>query len=253
VLSCYSDEIPQVKFFITGCPEPWIHSGFQLELPQPITEVLRLHDVEHSLVNSDIRLFLRTLVSNIAKTQSNCNFTEDWPSPNDIDILCKKAAGLFIYASTLVKFIKSKYYSPTERLAFITSLPQSPTHEGKSGINLLYTQILEQAFCGIDVDEEELYSQFRSVVGTVLLVFNPLQAKALSTLLRTHNISITLHPLHSVLLVPDNGVNPIQVFHKSFPDFLMDQGQCRDKRFFYQPISQSPGDIAFKPQTDGGV
>ena len=28
VLSCYVDEIPQVKFFITGCPEPQIHTGF---------------------------------------------------------------------------------------------------------------------------------------------------------------------------------------------------------------------------------
>ena len=32
VLSCLVDKVPFVKFFITGRPEPQIHSGFQLEL-----------------------------------------------------------------------------------------------------------------------------------------------------------------------------------------------------------------------------
>ena len=235
VLSQYTDEIPWVKFFITGRPEPQIRSGFRLKSLRPITEVLRLHDVERSLVDSDIKLFLRTQLANIAKTQSNCNFTEDWPSLHDIDILCKKAAGLFIYASTLVKFIGSKYHLPTERLALITSLPQSTFHEGKLGINLLYTQVLHQAFCDMDLDEQEFYSHFRSVIGAVLLVFNPLKVKTLSVLLRASDISITLHPLHSVLLFPDNEADPIRVFHKSFPDFLMDPGRCQDKRFFIDP------------------
>jgi hypothetical protein len=104
VLSRYLDQIPQVKFFITGRPEPQIRTGFRLKLLQPITEVLKLHDVERSSVDSDIKLYLRTRLNDIAKTRSDCDFTEDWPSSYDIDILCKKAAGLFIYASTVVKF-----------------------------------------------------------------------------------------------------------------------------------------------------
>lgn len=68
VLSRYIDEIPRVKFFITGRPEPQIRSGFRLESLRPITEVLRLHDVERSLVDSDIMHFFRTQLANIAKT-----------------------------------------------------------------------------------------------------------------------------------------------------------------------------------------
>ena len=71
---------------------------------------------------------------------------EGWPSSDDIDILCKKAAGLFIYASTVIKFVTSKYCTPNQRLNLIISLPDSTTHEGKSGIDSLYTQVLEQAF-----------------------------------------------------------------------------------------------------------
>ena len=238
VLSRYVDEIPQVKFFITGRPEPWIRSGFRLESLQPITEVLRLHDVERSLVDNNIKLFFRIRLADIAKSRSDCDLTGDWPSPSDIGILCKKAAGLFIYASTVVKFIASKHHTPTERLTLIISLPQSTAHEGKSGIDLLYTQVLEQAFCDVDSDEQELYSRFRSVVGTVLLVVNPLPTKALSTLLRIPDVSIALRSLHSVLLFPSNKADPIRVFHKSFPDFLTDPGRCKDERFSINPLVQ---------------
>jgi len=235
VLSRYVDKIPRVKFFITGRPEPRIRSGFRLRSLRPITEVLRLHDVERSSVDSDIKLFFKTQLSGIAETRSDDSFTEDWPSPSDIDILCKKAAGLFIYASTVVKFITSRHHTPTERLNLIISLPQSTAHEGKSEIDPLYTQILGQAFFGVELDEKELYSNFRSVVGVVLLVFNPLPVKALSTLLRISDISTTLHSLHSVLLFPNSKADPIQAFHKSFPDFLMDPERCKDNRFFINP------------------
>ena len=235
VLSRYVDKIPRVKFFITGRPEPRIRSGFRLRSLRPITEVLRLHDVERSSVDSDIKLFFKTQLSGIAETRSDDSFAEDWPSPSGIDILCKKAAGLFIYASTVVKFITSRHHTPTERLNLIISLPQSTAREGKSEIDPLYTQILGQAFFDVELDEKEPYSHFRSVVGVVLLVFNPLPVKALSTLLGISDISTTLHSLHSVLLFPNNKADPIQAFHKSFPDFLMDAERCKDNRFFISP------------------
>ena len=186
-------------------------------------------------MDRDIKLFFRTQLAEIARSRSDCDLGEDWPSSSDLNTLCKKSAGLFIYASTLIKFVASEHHTPTKRLALITSLPQSTTHEGKSGVDLLYTQVLEQAFCNVDLNEQE-YSNFRSVVGMVLLVFNPLPMKALSTLLKTSDITITLRFLHSVLQFPNDEADAIRVFHKSFPDFLMDPGRCRDDRFFINPV-----------------
>ena len=235
VLSRYVHKIPQVKFFITGRPEPWIRSGFQLKLLRPITEVLRLHDVEPYLVDGDIKLFFRTQLTDIAETRSDCDLTDDWPNSDDIDILCKKAGGLFIYASTVVKFIASEYNTPTQRLALIISLPQSTVYEGKSGIDQLYTQVLDQAFCNVYTDNRELYSHLRSVLGAVLLVFNPLPMKALSTLFKISDIPTTLRSLHSLLIVPSSQVDPVKIFHKSFADFLMDLERCKDQRFSISP------------------
>jgi len=195
VLSRYVDEIPNVKFFITGRPEPRIRSGFRLQSLVPITEVLKLHEVKPEVVNSDIKLFFQTQLTRLAKNRSDCDLTEDWPSSSDINILCKKAAGFFIYASTVVKFVASDNDPPTESLALVTSLPQSTVEEGKSGIDQLYTKVLEQAFCDIRTNSSQRYLRFRAVVGTVVLIFNPLSIKGLSALETPH---IT-HPQYSAL------------------------------------------------------
>ena len=226
ILSRHTSEIPSVKFFITGRPEPQIRSGFRLRSLLPITEVLKLHEVKPEAVDSDIKLFFQTQLTNLTEDRSDCDSMGDWPSLSNIEILCKKAAGFFIYASTVVKFVT---------LEQIISLPQNTSHEGRSGLDLLYTQVLEQATDDVDVDDDELHSHFRAVVGAVLLAFNTLSVKALSDLLKGSDVSTILRSLHSLLLIPTNEVIPIHVFHKSFPDFLMDPKRCKDRQFFVDP------------------
>ena len=235
ILSRYMEEIPNVKFFITGRPEPRIRSGFRLKSLLPITEVLKLHEVKPEAVDNDIKLFFQTQLTNIAENRSDCDPTGDWPSSADIETLCKKAAGFFIYAATVVKFVASKNHKPTKQLNLIISFPQSTSHEGRSGIDLLYTKVLEQAVTSVYTDDKELHSCFRTVVGAVLLVFNPLSAEALSDLLGVYEISTALRSLHSLLLIPTSKFAPIRIFHKSFPDFLTDEERCNDHRFFVNP------------------
>ena len=239
VLSRYVHKIPLVKFFITGRPEPRIRSGFRLQSLQPHTEVLRLHEVEHSLVDSDIKLFLKAQFIDIAKNRSGTSLGGDWPDQHSIDVLCQKAAGFFIYASTVIKFISSDHHPPDERLALIISLPEDTSHEGKLGVDLLYTQVLDQAFQDVDSSDHSLYSHLKSVMGAVVLVFNPLSIRSLSDLLWDYStpsrIFNSLRTLHSVLLVPENTDHPVRIFHKSFPDFLTDPERCTNNHFFINP------------------
>ena len=240
ILSHYVDKIPNVKFFITGRPEPRIRSGFRLTSLLPITEVFKLHEVEPETVNDDIKLFFQTQLANIPENRSDCGSVGDWPSQSDIEILCKKAAGFFIYASTVVKFIGSITHPPVERLTLITSLPQHTMGDGKSRVDQLYTQVLEHAFHNVHADDIQLYSCLQSILGIVSLIFNPISIKGLTELLKRHHkppyILSTIRSLHSVLLVPDNMDDSILTFHKSFPDFLTDSKRCEDKRFFVEPV-----------------
>ena len=239
ILSRYVEQIPGVKFFITGRPEPRIRSGFRLESLVPITEVLKLHEVKPEAVDRDIGLFFKTQLANISRDRSDFDLTEDWLSPSDVKILCKKAAGFFIYASTVVKFVASESDPLTERLAQITSLPESTVEEGKSGVDQLYTKVLQQAFSHSHTDDHQKYLHFQTVVGTVLLLFNPLSMKGLSDLMgySTQRIRSTVRSLHSLLLIPENIEDPIQIFHKSFPDFLTSSDRCQDKELLVQPTN----------------
>ena len=193
---------------------------------------------ECSSVDTDIKLFFNTHLTNIVKHWSDGDFIEGWPSSSDINILCEKAAGLFIYASMVIKFVASQHHQPSERLALLVSVPQNTNCEGGSGLDTLYTEVLIQAFHGVDFDNLEdqvVFYCLRSAIGVVLLVFNLLPMKALSTLLGTSNISISLHSLHSLLFIPDSIEDPICAFHKSFSDFLINPEWCKDKRFFVDP------------------
>lgn len=240
VLSRYVNHIPNVKFFITGRPEPQIRTGFRLKPLLPITEVLKLHEVKPETVDSDIKLFFQTQLIKLVENRSDCHAMGDWPSLSDVEVLCEKAAGFFIYAATVVKFIDSDIDPPSERLSLITSPLQSTVVEGRFGVDQLYAKILEQAFSEVRAGNSQTYLRFRAVVGAVLLIHNPLPIKALSDLLgySTLHIHSTIRSLHSLLLIPESSEDPIQTFHKSFPDFLTDPERCEDKRFFIEPAVQ---------------
>ena len=101
-------EIPQVKFFITGQLEPCIQSGFCLQLLRLLTEIFVLHTVEHSVISADIRRFLETQLSALVQQFQ----LSKWLSEEYIDLLCQRAAGLFIYAVTTIKFLDHKTCPP---------------------------------------------------------------------------------------------------------------------------------------------
>ena len=98
------EHIPKVKFFITGRPEPRIRKGFRLPSLSPQTETLLLHEVERGNVDEDIRMFLEYHLKELVKDRSDLNLPTPWPTPEEIQILTSKAAGLFIYAFTVATF-----------------------------------------------------------------------------------------------------------------------------------------------------
>ena len=231
------EEIPKVKFFITGRPEPRIQSGFRLQLLRPLTEVFVLHSVKHSIVNADIRRFLETRLSDLAQ-RFNLN---EWPSEEHVDLLCRRAAGLFVYAVATVKFLDHKVYCPTWRLDVIVNLPESTIHEGQTEFKInttldsLYTSILQMA---LDFGEDPVAdSEVRSIIGTVILSVNPLPPSAVAGLigLEAEEVMRILMFVQSLLVLNEDPSQPVKPFHKSFPDYITDPSRCLSKRFHISP------------------
>jgi len=232
VLARLVERIPRVKFFITGRPEPRIRTGFRLPILVNSTSVFVLHDVDPPLINSDIRLFLKHELSELAARHR----LERWPSDEQIDLLCSRAAGLFVYAVATVKFLDSNIHLPEHRLDVIVQLPECTAPEGKTRINpkttldFLYTSILQTAFCGGD---SEVYSRVRSTIGAVVLLVNPLPPSAIAKLvsLDSREVVLFLALVQSLLALCEDFTQPVKSFHKSFPDFITNPSRCTDTRF----------------------
>jgi len=65
-------------------------------------DVFVLHKVEPSQVNSDLQLFFKHTFSEVKSCQYGLN---DWPTEKQMDLLCERAVGLFVYAMATTKFI----------------------------------------------------------------------------------------------------------------------------------------------------
>ncbi|KAG6834137.1 hypothetical protein H0H93_011607, partial [Arthromyces matolae] len=149
---------------------------------------------------------------------------------DDIEKLVTTAAGLFIYAATVTKYLAR--HQPQEKRELIKRLSGStPSHPFKMTALLdnLYHQILSDAFGDF---EEEFYLRRQQVLFTLLCTAVRTSTLIVTQLLETGHDSTDIaddivRNLHAVLYVEDHKV---LWYHKSFPDFLFDK--TRSKEFW---------------------
>ena len=230
VLGRLVSQIPKVKIFLTGRPEPRISEGFRLPLLAKMTDMFVLHDVERDQVDSDIRLFFRTSFLELTSHRSGL---DNWPTEEQLDLLCGRAAGLFVYAAATVRFVDSDKRGPREQLDLLLESQKIGAREGGT-LDALYTSILQEAFSDNDPEDDV---KTRSVLGVVILAVNPLSPSSIATLLGcdTEDILPLLSPAKSLLVLQEDPSQPVRPFHKSFPDFVTDPARCTDKRFHISP------------------
>ena len=233
VLGRFVSELPEVKFFLTGRPEPRIQDGFRLPLLVGMTDIFLLHEVESNQVDHDIRLFFEDSFAELAHRRRGL---DGWPTKDELDFLCERAAGFFVYAVATVKFVDNRNIDPRKRLDVLLQLPKSTAHEGKTKfksnttLDSLYMSILQEAFG--DIDPEDV-PKVHAVIGTVILAANPLSPSSIATLLGfdIQDVTLLLSSIHSLLVFHEDINYPVRPFHKSFPDFITDSTRCPNPGF----------------------
>jgi hypothetical protein len=235
ILGQFVSKIPGVKFFLTGRPEPRIQEGFRLHLPAKVTDIFILHNVEQSFINNDIRLFLK---HNFLEIAGHWGLT-NWPTKEQLDILCERAAGLFVYAAATIQFINNKNYSPRKRLDLLLQSPENTAHEGRIKLNnttldSLYMTILQQAFGDDDPEDDP---RVRSILSIVVLAINHLSPSTIATLLGfdAEDVPPLLSSISSLLILQEGSNHPVRLFHKSFSDFITNPTRCTNQRFYISP------------------
>ena len=204
------------------------------------TDIFVLHDVEPSLIDKDIQLFLK---HNFLEISDRWGGLDGWPTREDVDLLRERSAGLFVYTVATIRFIDYKNRDPKRQLEILLRSPESSTREGKTKFNTkttldsLYTSILQEAF---DNDGPEDDPQIRSVLGAVVLATNPVSPSTISALLglELEKVLSLLSSVHSLLVLQDDARRPVRPFHKSFPDFILDPTRCTNQRFRVRPPDQ---------------
>jgi len=165
---------------------------------------------------------------------------DGWPTEEQLDLLCERAGGLFVYAAATAKFIDNRNDNPRKRLDFLLQSPESSAHEGKAKLKMnktldsLYISILQEAFGD---DDQRTDPRIRSVLGAVILAANPLPPSTIAAFLGldTEDVFPVLSSFHSLLVFHQDTRHPVRPFHKSFPDFLVDPVRCINPRFRVSP------------------
>ena len=236
--------------FITSRPDTPLRLGFRA-MPGIVYHDLVLHDVPRAIVDQDISVFFKVKFREIRDDFED--IAADWPGDEKIDLLVKRAQGLFIYAATVYRFVKGDdQWSPQDLLhLFLPSDGSDRHHDWKHDIpctsptwelDEIYTQILQHSFKNVidQRNKDKLAKMFRQVIGSLSILLEPLSATALAKLLniRLESINSTLRHLHSVLNIPKDQGAPIRLLHPSFRDFVLDKQRCRDQALWVDKRQQ---------------
>lgn len=190
-LSSYGAPLP-LRFLVTCRPEKHLYN---LLSTSPNAYRLDLSDVD---ARQDISLYITDELGKLLTS-------------TDIDFLVQFSEGLFIAASTVIRFLKP---SPMLRLREVQS-------DGLSGLDSLYQLIMRTAIKEVPLPREQEF--FRVIIGAIILASARLSMQALLDLLQLHweIKGLVLDGLRSVVHVPGNPNGVVHAFHSSFHDFLV--------------------------------
>lgn len=207
-----------VKFILTSRPEMHIR-GTPISNPLNNT-ILQLHTISLEEVTSDIRLYITVTLDDLASKAT-------WYTDHDIEQLVALSNGLFIFASTVLKYVlhRSEDEDRQDRLRKVTSGVIIRT-TATSTIDNIYELILADASRSDTVDEDEL-ERMKQILACILTARISLSVAALAELIGVTpgRLRGSLERLHSLIYLPaNNGLPGLRTLHASFGDYLFQRG-----------------------------
>ncbi|KIJ22773.1 hypothetical protein M422DRAFT_39932, partial [Sphaerobolus stellatus SS14] len=203
----------RIRIIFASRPEPYITATFnQLQN----VEIMRI-SLQDWETKTDVYKYLKTELSRVHVDKGIR--ISSWPSEDDLQTLVEKSEGIFIYASTLIKFIGDRNCNSMVRLQDVM--------KSHNGLDSLCTQVLVSA---------KEHDDFQCVLGFIMFLRQPFSPKQLAQFLQlsaysrfpewsTNGIRFALRGSSSILLIPDGDDYAIRPFHASLQDFLKDKSR----------------------------
>jgi hypothetical protein len=241
----------RLRVFLTSRPEVSIRHSMHL-IPQAEHQDFILQDIPPAIISHDITLFLQI---NFEQIRNELHLEAEWPGSEVIEKLVLAAGSLFIWAATACRFVREGRKFVVDRLSLIlkenlayTSAADSSIDDSSTDgsdnkdlaitpeerLNGIYKTVLEYSVYKYAKDErKKLYKEMRRTLGGIILLFSPLPAKSLASLLNLQEESVfqTLDDLYSILDIQKDPTRPLRLHHPSFRDFLLTKERC-SKHFY---------------------
>ncbi|KAJ7478115.1 hypothetical protein FB451DRAFT_181805 [Mycena latifolia] len=209
-----------IRLLIASRPEPHICEILEREVTSAICRHYLL-SVDNS-ARQDIRIYFQDEFCRIYTeyTARGINLGPGWPTPEEIEHLVNTSSGVFIYATTIIRFIEDEYNHPADRLASVLSLKPRST----APLDDLYTEILSVVPC----EPQQLRILHTIWQGTkdYNLTMDPEQMDSLLDL-RLGTSRLALRGLHSLFDIPlicarFDFCDTVHPLHASLGDYLED-------------------------------
>ena len=226
-LLAHLPNLPSFRILITSRPELHITSLLNAERNERSISKIFMHNIEKSIVNSDITLYLEYRFEEVNIVLPGCNWY--W-SARELAFLASLAGTLFIYAVTAMYLIQDPFIrNPREQLELLlkgkgsTGSPSLPFE----ALDQLYDQVVDRA---VPLERENrIAARFRTVVGAVVGLHAPLSLRSIEKLMNLSDgdAKAALVFLPSVIAVPESADHAPHIYHPSFPDYITDPSRCK--------------------------
>ncbi|KAJ6032534.1 WD40-repeat-containing domain protein [Penicillium herquei] len=225
-----SKEARLIKIFITSRPELPIRAGFT-RISGEQHQDLMLHEVSEAALTHDISLFIRHKLKLVQS--DNPSLPDDWPGDEIVTQLVKRSVPLFIFASTVCRFVADDAWDPEERLNQLLSTFKSGNSESSILLDV-YRPVLDSLIAQRPArDQALIIAEFREIIGTIALLARPLPAQCLANMLQISigTVNARIKSLHSVLHIPEDQDQPVRMLHLSFREFLLESEPDHENPF----------------------
>jgi NACHT domain len=233
----HATQIPFLRILITSRPEPRLSIVFNTA---PNLAKTVLHEIEASVVQEDIRLYLSTELAKIPELL-HVSMPADWVTETQKELLVEKSGKLFVYAATAIRFIgDDRVREPHRHLSLI--LGTSSTHEPGATpylqLDNLYLGVLRNSLS--ESNHRYLVGRFQVVVGSIVVLREPLPLSSLARFVQYERqiVEATLYHLHSVIVPPSDIHEAPRIYHPSFLEFITDASRCSMTEFVIVPVPE---------------
>jgi len=223
-----------LRFLVASRPEPHICQAIDRLRAEFSEDRMSFIDLkEDALVRRDIRRYFKIKFEEARAMHPE--LPTEWPGEGVIIQLVDKASGQFIYATTIMSYIMSPYYSSEDRLAIIRGLMEKPSGDTPyENLDHLYYHIVRHAtrqadalrIMAILIVLSQITSTANPSADCAVPLSSPMELDQLLGLKRG-DVRRCLTDMHSLVDIGED-YRSILIYHKSLPDFLLDPSRSKE-------------------------